>query len=127
MSQNPPSRDDTSLLDIAIAARRIGSYIDGTSRAAFMDDDQKQAAVLYRFVVMGEATKRLSAEVRSKPPQIPWRNIAGMRDRVTHGYDAVNLDVVWDIASEEVPALLAAIQPMLPVKSPTKADHEEIG
>lgn len=106
-------RDSASLLDIAVAARRIESFIGDLDQQAFLDDEEKQSAVLYQFVVIGEATKRLSREFRTAHSEVPWRRVAGMRARVTHGYDAVDIELVWRVASEEVPDLLDQIRPFL--------------
>jgi uncharacterized protein with HEPN domain len=65
-------------------------------------------------MVMGEAVKRLSKEFRAGHPQIPWPLIAGMRDKLIHGYDIVDLEQVWQTADSDVPALLAEIGPLLP-------------
>ena len=70
-------RDDATLLDFLRAARLA------------------QAAVLHELLVLGEAAKRLSAAFREEHPDVPWKAIAGMRDRLLHGYDDVDLDLVW--------------------------------
>lgn len=109
-------RDSAALLDIAAAARRIAAFVRDLDEAAFLDDEEKQSAVLYQIVVIGEATKRLSGNVRAASPTIPWKRIAGMRDRVTHGYDAVDLNLVWSVAAQEIPELLEQIAPLLPAE-----------
>jgi len=62
---------------------------------------------------MGEAVKRLSMEFRTQHPEIPWRSIAGMRDRLIHAYDRVSVNVVWDTATRSVPDVLRKIKPLL--------------
>ena len=59
---------------------------------------------------MGEAVKKVSAETRAAHPQIPWKDIAGMRDRVVHDYFGVSLDIVWDVVVHHVPPLLAKLR-----------------
>jgi uncharacterized protein with HEPN domain len=67
-----------------------------------------------RAFVLGEAAKRLSPELRARHPDIPWRAIAGMRDRLVHGYDDVDLDLVWKTVSEDLPALIARLDRLAP-------------
>ncbi|CAA9541915.1 MAG: Protein of unknown function DUF86, BT0167 group [uncultured Thermomicrobiales bacterium] len=107
-------RDDASLLDIAHAARRTIAFIQGVDKDGFLADIKTQSAVLDQITVIGEATKRLSPVFRQGYPEIPWRNAAGMRDRLIHGYDEVDLVLVWTAATEDSPALLAQIEPLLP-------------
>ncbi len=66
---------------------------------------------------MGEATKRLSAEFRTRHPEISWKSIAGMRDIVAHQYDGVNLETLWDAIQYDMPELLIALEPLLPAES----------
>jgi uncharacterized protein with HEPN domain len=65
-------------------------------------------------MVMGEAVKRLSEDFRSRYPKILWALIAGMRDKLSHGYDIVDLDEVWKTADRDVPDLLSQLEPLLP-------------
>jgi uncharacterized protein with HEPN domain len=62
---------------------------------------------------MGEAVKRLSPATRSKHPEVQWKDIAGMRDRLIHGYDSVDIDELWKTATVDVPALLAQVRTIL--------------
>ena len=99
---------------LARAAGLVVEFISGLDEATFMADIKTQSAVLHQLMVMGEAVKRLGPEVRAQQPQIPWALIAGMRDKLIHGYDMVDLDRVWNTAHKDVPNLLAAIDPLLP-------------
>jgi len=65
-------------------------------------------------MVIGEAVKRLSQDFRTRHPEIPWTLIAGMRDKLIHGYDIVDLDEVWKTADADVPDLLSLLEPLLP-------------
>lgn len=107
-------RDDSTLLDIARAARLIARFIKGSGRETFLDDELTQAAVLHEIVVIGEGVKRLSEQFRNAHPDIPWREIAGMRDRVIHQYDRVDLNLVWEAAERDIPQLLVSLEPLLP-------------
>ena len=110
-------RDLASLLDVATAARQIQRYCLDITRSQFEQDDEKQAAVLYRIGIVGEAVKRISPDFRDRYPDIPWKQMAGMRDIVMHQYDRVNLDLVWDVVQTKIPELLTAIAPLLPTES----------
>ncbi len=85
------SRDSASLLDIANAAKQVLQFAQGLDKFALANNEEKQSAILYQVIIVGEATKRLSAEFRSQHPEVPWKDIAGMRDILAHQYDRVNL------------------------------------
>ena len=104
------SRDKQSLIDIATAVRQVLKYGQSLERLDLADDDEKQAAILYRFVVIGEATKRLSLEFREQNPEIPWRQMAGLRDVVVHEYDGLDLSILWNIISINLPEILPRLE-----------------
>ena len=110
-------RDDAALLDIANAARMILQFAEGRDKDAFLQDAKTQAAVLHKIVILGEAAKRLSQEFIDRHPDIPWREIRGMRDRVIHQYDRVDLHLVWELIDGDLPELLGKIEPLLPRRS----------
>ncbi|WP_017715423.1 HepT-like ribonuclease domain-containing protein [Kamptonema formosum] len=107
------SQDSQTLLHFAKAARLLLEFKQGIDKTAFLNDVKKQSAILYQFVILGEAVKRLSQEFRHRHPDIPWSSIAEMGDKLIYNYDWVNLDRVWDIAEEDIPNFLAAIEPLL--------------
>jgi uncharacterized protein with HEPN domain len=108
------SRDDATLLDIANATRLIQTFIQGMTKEAFLGDLKTQSAVLHQVTVVSEAVKRLSPAFRERHPIIPWSLMAGMRDHLIHGYDAIDLDEVWKTATRDVPEVLIKIEPLLP-------------
>ena len=108
------ARDKAALLDIARAARLVLEFKQGIDQAAFLQDFKTQSAVLHQLMDMGEAIKRLSPDFRARYSEIPWALIAGMRDKLIHGYDIVDLDEVWRTAVADVPDLLFLIEPLLP-------------
>ena len=101
------------LKDILEAVHRIQSYMDGVDYDQFQKDTKTQDAVLRNVEIIGEAAKQLSETVRQQAPQIPWRNIARMRDKLIHHYFGVNLDVVWHVTQNDLPALMTAVEAML--------------
>jgi uncharacterized protein with HEPN domain len=100
------SRDRESVLDITEAVRKILAYTAGVTLAEFLANDEKQDAVLRRILVVGEATKRLSSEFRQRYPEIPWRDIAGIRDIIVHDYNRVDAETIWDVVQNDLPGLM---------------------
>jgi uncharacterized protein with HEPN domain len=79
----------------------------------FQDDLRTNFAVVRALEIIGEATKRLPMDLRDKYPDVPWKNMAGMRDRIIHGYDTVDLRIVWDVVKVDVPQIKPQIQQIL--------------
>jgi uncharacterized protein with HEPN domain len=108
-----PRRDAEYLADIVEAIHRIVEYTSGLSYAQFLDDTKTQDAVLRNLQIVGEATKKLSPALRNAHSGLPWKAMAGLHDRIVHDYFGVNADVVWTVASQELPALLAQVRAIL--------------
>jgi uncharacterized protein with HEPN domain len=98
-----PTRD--ALADIA-------TYTSA-GREAFFDERIRQDATLRKLEVIGHAVKNLSEESKSRRPQIPWKQIAGMRDKVIHDYFGVNLEIVWAVVEKDLPQLDQAVRQLL--------------
>ncbi len=107
-------RDKEYLADVVEAAQRIVSYTAELSYEEFLADRKTQDAVLRNLQVMGEAVKKLSAPVKQAHPHLPWKQMAGMRDKVVHDYFGINYDIVWALAKQELPALLPSLAAILP-------------
>jgi uncharacterized protein with HEPN domain len=101
------------LSDILEAIRRANVYVVGMTYTEFLSDLKTQDAVIRTLEIVGEATKRLSPAVRTRHPAVPWKNMAGLRDKLVHDYFGVNFDVVWQIVSDELPAVAAQIEQIL--------------
>jgi uncharacterized protein with HEPN domain len=99
-------RDRESVLDIIEAVRKILTYTADVTLTEFLANDEKQDAVLRRILVVGEATKRLSSEFRQRYPEIPWRDIAGIRDIIVHDYNRVDPETIWDVVQNDLPGLM---------------------
>ena len=106
--------DLATVLDIVLAGRRIARFVAACDEAAFNAAEEKRWAVVSQLSIVGEAVRRLSAGFRDSRPQIPWRQIAGMRDRLVHGYDKINWSLVWITATDDVPRLMAVLEPLVP-------------
>jgi uncharacterized protein with HEPN domain len=95
------------------AARKAISFVQGRSRAD-LDSDETLALALVRLVgVLGEAAKQVSQATREQHPHIPRRQISGTRDRLIHGYFDVDLDIVWQIITHDLPPLVSALERIL--------------
>jgi uncharacterized protein with HEPN domain len=103
-------RDLSSITDILIAAKLIQQFIEPVNRNMFESDLMRQSAVIRQLEIIGEATKRLSQEFRVDYPEIPWRQMAGMRDILIHNYDDLDLDAVWNVATSSITLLIKQIE-----------------
>ncbi len=93
------------LYDMLENAKEARRFIEGMSFEQFENDRRTIYAVLQALQIMGEAAKKISDTVRSEHPSVPWREMAGMRDKLIHGYFDVNLSVVWRTVNEVLPAI----------------------
>jgi uncharacterized protein with HEPN domain len=106
-------RDPESLIDILTAMRRILRYTEGISRSDLETNDEKLSAILYQITILGEATKRLSQNFRQQHPEIPWREMAGMRDVIVHEYDQLDFEIIWDVIHRKLPELLPLLDRLI--------------
>ena len=112
-------RDASLLLDMLLAAGDARSFLSGLTEEAFMTSRLHQNAVIRSLEVIGEAAGKISSETRSLHPEIPWREIIGMRHRLIHGYAEVRLDLVWTVAHERLAPLISALEPLIPKEGDT--------
>lgn len=104
------NRSDKELLyDIQEALRRIKVYTHEMTYKEFLADTRTQDAVIRNLEIVGEATKKLSVELRTRYPDVPWKKMAGTRDRLIHDYIGVDLEVVWQIVIAELSDLALQI------------------
>jgi uncharacterized protein with HEPN domain len=96
-------RDDSVYLQhILDAAARVESYLDGVEELDFYATPLLQDGVIRCLEIIGEATKRLSDDLRERAPDVPWRDISGMRDKLVHEYHGVDLEAVWITATQDL-------------------------
>ena len=107
-------RDDAYLLDILLMAKDALSFIEGMNKDSFLSDQKCQYAVVRCFEVIGEASKRISEDLKTKHPNIPWSAMARMRDLLIHAYSKVDLNKVWDTIQNDIPGLVATLEQIVP-------------
>jgi uncharacterized protein with HEPN domain len=103
--------------DILDAMEKAEILVEGITYDQFQSDFRVNFAVVRALEIIGEATKRLPMDLRDHYPSIPWKEMAGMRDRIIHGYDDVNLPIVWETVRQRIPTVKPLIRQVL-------ADHE---
>jgi len=104
-----PPRDALRLRHMLEAATKAVAYTHAHDRAVLDSDEMRALAVVRLLEIVGEAARAVTDSTRAQFPDVPWRQIAGTRDRLIHGYEAVDLDVVWSIATGDLPALIEQI------------------
>lgn len=109
--------DQLYLYDIAECCRKIEKYLDGVSKKDFLQNEMLQDALIRNIEIIGEASKNLSEEIRETNSHIYWRDIMRMRDKIVHHYFRINLEIVWQTATRDIPKLKPEIEKMLETKS----------
>src|SRR5712691_4602400 len=102
--------DSEALQDMLEACAEIIESTQGINVEQFLADRQRMRATAFSIAVLGEAVKRLTREFRSRHTMIPWQDIAGMRDRLIHGYDTIVWRLVWEAATIQVPPLVEQLR-----------------
>jgi len=109
-----PSHDDDVRFRHMLDYSREAILLAGDKTRGDLDTNRMLQLSVVRLVeIVGEAASRVSASARQRHPQIPWLQIAGMRNRLIHGYDFVDLDILWQTVKEDLPALVAVLEPLV--------------
>ncbi|MGQ0676421.1 MAG: HepT-like ribonuclease domain-containing protein [Rhodospirillales bacterium] len=101
-------------MDIAVAARRVRQFAaEAGGPAAVKSNTLLSSAIAWQLLIIGEAAKRVSQTVRDEYPGVPWQEMARLRDRIAHGYDSIDWDLVWNVVHNELPAATVQIERIL--------------
>ena len=112
------------LQDILSMIDKVGQFTADLSLEEFEENEMVHFAVIRAIEVMGEAAKHVPPEVKRKYPEVPWSRMAGMRDRIIHGYFGVDLHIVWETATRSIPILRPRISEILRVEVERYEDAE---
>ena len=106
-------RNKDFLGDINEAMNLIGIYTKGLAYRKFLEDRKTQDAIVRNLEVIGEASKNITAPFKAKYPDVPWKKVAGLRDKLIHFYFGIDYKIVWSIAKKELPKLRKQIKEIL--------------
>ena len=109
-----PREDSALLLDMLLASRDALSFTEGLSFDDFVEDRRMQLSVLKSVEIVGEAAAQMSEDTRQANPDIPWRGIVGMRNRLVHAYFDIDYPLVWKTVRHELPDLIARLETLVP-------------
>lgn len=115
-------RDDLiRLRHMLDSAREVRSFANGRQRPDLDRDRQLVLALVKAIEIVGEAAAGVSAETRARIPEIPWTDIVGMRNRLIHAYFDIDLDTVWDTATDDLPPLEVQLAKVIAAKQPEES------
>ena len=112
------------LEDIRSAAMKAQAFVTGMGYDVFAADEKTVFAVVRALEIVGEAARRIPQEVRDRHPEVPWRSMSGIRDKLIHDYTSVNLEIVWKTVMDDLPALVPQIARIIQAESTTKTSGE---
>ena len=109
------SRRDTeaNLLDMSLHAKEAVELLDGASIEKLEDNRERQLALTQLVEIIGEAANRIPRAVQEQCPAIPWADIVGMRNRLIHGYDSIDLGLLRDTIVDDLPPLIAQLEEII--------------
>ena len=102
------------LWDMLVYARGIATSVGGLTFEAYQADEDVRLAVERRLEIIGEAARKISRSLKAAHPEIPWRRIVAQRNVLAHEYGEVDDVLVWNVAREEIPTLVRALEPLVP-------------
>ena len=99
--------------DMIEFCERVRNYTEGHDQAAFVSDSLRYDATIRNLELIGEAATHVPQSVRDTFPDVPWRAIVGLRNRLVHGYAGIDNDIIWTLVQDAVPRLLPALRDLL--------------
>jgi uncharacterized protein with HEPN domain len=99
--------------DILDSINKINEFIGDMNFDEFVNDDKTSSAVIRKLEIIGEATKNIPKDIQDKCPQIPWSDMARMRDKIIHFYHGVDYEIVWKVIKERLPEIKMEIEKLL--------------
>ena len=106
--------DETRIRHILDAARKAQDFASSRKREDLEEDEMLSLSLVRLLEIIGEAAGDISEEYRTKHPDIPWRKMVGLRNRLMHGYFDIDLDIVWDTVLGDLPPLILALEKLVP-------------
>lgn len=106
------SRDNELIFDLVEACNLILEFTQGMDKSSFLEDKKTQSSVLYQLIILGEVARNFSPSFLEQYSNIPFAKIRGMRNRVTHEYQEVDFEIVWDVINDDILQLLEIISPL---------------
>ncbi|MCD4685862.1 MAG: DUF86 domain-containing protein [Anaerolineae bacterium] len=113
--------DQVRLRHMLDAAREVVTFTIDETRVALGNDIKLVRALSMSIGIIGEAASHVSQDERDKQPQIPWRQIIGMRNFLIHAYFKIDLEILWNTATQAIPALIEQLEQLLPEDDPDNA------
>ena len=110
----PEEREAAHLWDMLEAARLVLEFTQGYSFEQFVEDIKTRLAVERELEIIGEASRRLSEDFRSRHPEIPWKDIVGLRNIISHQYHKIDYRQIYTIARRRIPELIGRLAPLVP-------------
>jgi uncharacterized protein with HEPN domain len=107
-------KTDSALRDMLGYAKEACALVNGKSREEFDSDRLLNLSLSRLLEIIGEAANRVSPAYRRRHPEIAWRQIIDMRNRLIHGYDIVDLDIVWNSVTQDIPVLITSLEKIVP-------------
>ena len=110
----PDGRDPAYLWDMLDAARSVREFAEGVTFEQYLADKMMRSAVERQLEILGEAARQVSEAFQNEHPEVPWRQIVGLRNVLAHDYGGVRHERVWKIISHQLPGLIRHLEPLVP-------------
>jgi uncharacterized protein with HEPN domain len=107
---SPEEKDPAYLLDMLQSARDVASFVEGRTLEEYLRDRKLRAAVERGLEIVGEAARRVSSSFKQAHPEIPWRDVIGLRNVLAHDYGEIDQDRLWETATKKVPELIRGLE-----------------